>query len=121
MRTALCGGAASLLRQRDDRDRPSGIDGEVVGGLALVRDDGVLAVRGDRDHVGLRTDGDRRRARRPSASVRPRVEEHEVTRVGLDGRLERDDARVPSERTATELATPSELIANSWAIAVGSE
>ena len=54
-----------------------------------------LSVGGDRDHVGLRADGDLLALedgdRRRLLTRRPGVEEDEVTGVGLDGSLVGDD------------------------------
>ncbi|CAH0239462.1 hypothetical protein SRABI128_02643 [Microbacterium sp. Bi128] len=77
--------------QGDDADRALGVTREVVRRLALVGDDGVGAVLGERDHVGQSADGDLAELRARGV-VLVRVEEHEVTGGGLVLGLEGDDA-----------------------------
>ena len=110
--TSFCFGAASLLRELHDAHRALRVDREVVGRLALVRDDGVLAVGRDRHHVGQRTDRDL--AEHGGCGIRRvRVEEHEVAGVGLHGRLERDDAesvRAHGDRVRDAVGAERELL-----------
>jgi len=88
----LLRGRGDPVRELDDAHRSLGVDGEVVGRLALVGDEGVLPVRRDRDHVGERSDLDG--AEHGGGGIRrPSVEEEQVTGVGLGRRLDGDHAQ----------------------------
>ena len=79
-----CGG--NIRRQRDDGHAALRIVGVVLGGLALVRHQGVCAVRGDSDHVGKCTDANF--AEDGTELVRAGIEEDQLAVVRLILRLD---------------------------------
>ena len=75
--------------QIDDGHRAFGVGREIIGRFALVRNQGMAAVRGDGDHVGQGPDGNLAEDVRLGVV---RVEEHHGSRLCLVIVLEGDDA-----------------------------
>ncbi len=84
-RHVALGGSREIGREVDDGDRPLRIHRVVLGGLALVGDNGPPAVGGDRHHVRERPDPDRAEG----LPVPDGVEEHQPAVVGLGICLDR--------------------------------